>query len=119
MSTNNERERPVLDGQCATNRVKLGIDAILADARPCDFRYSDVGPQCEDLPKVSANPVTVCGRTRRCLRIPVYDVLDCLAGGMSDAEILSDFPDLTVEDIRACLAFAAERERRLLEIPAA
>ena len=55
----------------------------------------------------------------RGLRITVYDVLDYLAGGMSEAEILSDFPDLTVEDIRACLSFAAERERRLLEIPAA
>lgn len=55
----------------------------------------------------------------RGLRITVYDVLDYLAGGMSEAEIISDFPDLTVEDIRACLSFAAERERRLLEIPAA
>lgn len=55
----------------------------------------------------------------RGLRITVYDVLDYLAGGMSEAEILADFPDLTVEDIRACLSFAAERERRLLEIPAA
>jgi len=54
----------------------------------------------------------------RGLRITVYDVLDYLAGGMSEAEILSDFPDLTVEDVRACLSFAAERERRLLEIPA-
>lgn len=55
----------------------------------------------------------------RGLRITVYDVLDYLAGGMSEAEILSDFPDLTADDIRACLSFAAERERRLLEIPAA
>jgi len=55
----------------------------------------------------------------RGLRITVYDVLDYLAGGMSEPEILSDFPDLTAEDIRACLSFAAERERRLLEIPAA
>ena len=55
----------------------------------------------------------------RGLRITVYDVLDYLAGGMSEAEIISDFPDLTADDIRACLSFAAERERRLLEIPAA
>ncbi len=46
-------------------------------------------------------------------RITVYDVLEYLAGGMSEDEILSDFPDLTREDIRACLAFAAARERRL------
>jgi uncharacterized protein (DUF433 family) len=49
----------------------------------------------------------------RGLRITVYDVLDSLAAGMSEQEILRDFPDLTAEDIRACLAFAADRERRL------
>lgn len=53
----------------------------------------------------------------RGLRITVYDVLDCLASGMSQEEILRDFPDLTPEDIRACLAFAAERERRLMALP--
>lgn len=46
-------------------------------------------------------------------RITVYDVLEYLAGGMSETEILADFPDLTADDIRACLAFAAARERRL------
>lgn len=46
-------------------------------------------------------------------RITVYDVLEYLAGGMSESELLSDFPDLTLDDIRACLAFAASRERRL------
>ena len=52
----------------------------------------------------------------RGLRITVYDVLDYLASGMSIEEILRDFPDLTEEDIRACLAFAADRERRLLSL---
>lgn len=52
--------------------------------------------------------------TIRGLRITVYDVLEYLASGMSEQEILSDFPDLTAEDIRACLAFAADRERRLV-----
>ncbi len=47
----------------------------------------------------------------RGLRITVYDVLSYLAAGMSTSEILSDFPDLTEQDIRACLAFAADRER--------
>lgn len=46
-------------------------------------------------------------------RVTVYDVLEYLAGGMSEEDILADFPDLTPEDIRACLAFAAVRERRL------
>ena len=46
-------------------------------------------------------------------RITVSDILDYLAGGMSIADILADFPDLCEEDIRATLAFAADRERRL------
>lgn len=50
----------------------------------------------------------------RGLRITVYDVLDYLASGMTEAQILADFPDLTTTDIRACLAFAADRERRLM-----
>ena len=54
----------------------------------------------------------------RGLRITVYNVLEYLASGMTEAEILADFPDLTPEDIRACLAFAADRERRLTSIPA-
>jgi uncharacterized protein (DUF433 family) len=53
----------------------------------------------------------------RGLRITVYDVLEYLASGMTEQEIIDDFPDLTVEDIRACLAFAADRERRLVSIP--
>lgn len=50
----------------------------------------------------------------RGLRITVYDVLDYLASGMSEEEILRDFPELEQEDIRACLAFAADRERKLV-----
>jgi uncharacterized protein (DUF433 family) len=49
----------------------------------------------------------------RGLRITVSDVLDYLASGMPEDEILVDFPDLTREDIKACLAFAADRERKL------
>jgi uncharacterized protein (DUF433 family) len=49
----------------------------------------------------------------RGLRITVSDVLDYLAGGMSEDDVLRDFPDLIRDDIRACLAFAADRERRL------
>jgi len=51
------------------------------------------------------------------MRITVYDVLDYLASGMSEDQILRDFPDLTREDIRACLAFAADRERKLISVP--
>ena len=50
----------------------------------------------------------------RGLRITVSDVLSYLASGMSEDEVLADFPDLTRDDIRAALAFAADRERRLV-----
>lgn len=50
----------------------------------------------------------------RGMRITVSDILEYLASGMSVDEILGDFPELTEKDIRACLAFAAERERRLV-----
>jgi uncharacterized protein (DUF433 family) len=52
-------------------------------------------------------------------RITVGDVLGYLAAGISEDEILADFPQLAREDIWACLAFAADRERRLMSIPAA
>lgn len=55
----------------------------------------------------------------RGLRITVYDVLEYMASGMSEQDIVRDFPDLTSDDIRACLAFAADRERRLFVVPAA
>ena len=48
----------------------------------------------------------------RGLRITVYDVLEYLASGMTHEDILRDFPYLTEQDIRACLAFAADRERK-------
>lgn len=64
--------------------------------------------------RITINPAVRSGKP--CIkgtRITVYDVLEYLAGGMSEDEILRDFPDLTSDDIRACLAFAAARERRL------
>ena len=54
----------------------------------------------------------------RGMRITVYDILDYLASGMSEHVFLEDFSDLTREDLRACLAFAADRERRLASVPA-
>ncbi len=50
----------------------------------------------------------------RGMRITVYDVLDYLASGMSIEDVLRNFPDLTREDIQACLAYAADRERSQL-----
>ena len=55
----------------------------------------------------------------RGLRITVYEVLEYMASGMTEDEILSDFPDLTRNDLRAAIAFAADRERRLMEVPIA
>lgn len=50
----------------------------------------------------------------RGMRITVYDVLSYLAAGMTNAEILADFPYLTEDDIRACLSYAADREKQML-----
>ena len=54
----------------------------------------------------------------RGLRISVQDILEYLAGGMTEEEILEDFTELTQADIKACLAFAADRERKLFVAPA-
>jgi uncharacterized protein (DUF433 family) len=54
----------------------------------------------------------------RGMRITVQDILEYMAGGMTQEEILADFSELTPEDIRACLAFAANRERKLFAAPA-
>ena len=64
--------------------------------------------------RIIVNPAIRSGKP--CIkgtRITVYDVLEYLAGGMSEDQILNDFPDLTRADIRAVFAFAAARERRL------
>jgi uncharacterized protein (DUF433 family) len=50
-------------------------------------------------------------------RMTVTDILEYLAGGMTQEELLAEFPDLTADDIRACLAFAADRERKLATLP--
>jgi uncharacterized protein (DUF433 family) len=52
----------------------------------------------------------------RGMRITVYDVLSYLASGMTHEEILADFPYLTEEDIRACLSYAADRERHMMVV---
>jgi uncharacterized protein (DUF433 family) len=52
-------------------------------------------------------------------RVTVGDVLSYLAAGMTEAEVVAEFPQLTGDDIRACLAYAAERERRSVSLPAA
>ena len=54
----------------------------------------------------------------RGMRMTVYDVLEYLASGMSHEEILADFPYLTNQDILACLAYAADREKQQILVAA-
>ena len=71
------------------------------------------------LDRISVDPNIRFGKPCvRGTRITVGDVLGCLAGGMSEADLLADFPQLTQDDIRACLTYAAERERRTIAISA-
>ena len=72
------------------------------------------------LDRIAVDPTIRFGKPCvRGTRISVGDVLSYLAGGMSEAQILVDFPQLTSDDVRACLAYAAERERRTVSTPAA
>jgi uncharacterized protein (DUF433 family) len=86
------------------NFCRLDQAAGLGDARSVDYtKYITIEPS-----KRSGKPCI------RGMRITVQDVLEYMASGMSHEEILQDFPYLTKEDLQACLAFAADRERRLL-----
>lgn len=74
----------------------------------------------ELLSRISVDPQVRFGKPcLRGTRITVGEVLGYLAGGMSEPELLADFPQLVHDDLLACFAFAAERERRLQVIPAA
>lgn len=109
--------------------ARRGIDVRQAETRAAGrgselalrvrIEYLDEAP-AERAPALPyAGIITMDPRVRsgkaciRGMRITVQDVLEYLAAGMSEEEILEDFPDLTREDIRACLAYAADRERRL------
>ena len=71
------------------------------------------------LDRISIDPNVRFGKPCvRGTRITVGDILGYLAGGMSETELLADFPQLTQDDIRACLTYAAERERRTIAISA-
>ena len=71
------------------------------------------------LDRISIDPNVRFGKPCvRGTRVTVGDILGYLAGGMSEAELLADFPQLTQDDIRACLTYAAERERRTIAISA-
>jgi uncharacterized protein (DUF433 family) len=70
------------------------------------------------LDRIVLDPAIRFGKpTIRGTRITVGDVLGYLASGMDETEVLTDFPQLTLDDIRGCFAYAAERERRSLVLP--
>ena len=89
---------------------RRGLDRLIVEGYFQSTNYQD---------RITIKPGKRSGKPCiRGLRITVYDVLDYLASGMTEEEILDDFPDLTREDIRACLAFAADRELKVMTIPA-
>ncbi len=68
--------------------------------------------------RITIDPLVRSGKPCvRGTRIAVADVFDYLGGGMTVVEVLDDFPDLTADDIQACFAFAADRDRRLNVVP--
>lgn len=97
-----------VEGKCVScDRLFAVVALTRYCARMLDMRIED---------HITIEPDKCGGKPCiRGLRITVADVLDYLAGGMTTAEILHDFPDLHEGDIRACLAFAARRERQLAQ----
>jgi uncharacterized protein (DUF433 family) len=82
------------------------LTALLVEGKVVSMDYEDV---------ITIEPGKRSGKPCiRGMRITVTDVLEYLASGMSVDEILEDFPELTRDDIQACLAFAADRERKLM-----
>ena len=92
--------------------MRAALD-VQRDANDINFCYSSVMIDYHQF--ITLEPGKRGGRACvRNMRIAVADVLGWLSVGMSHEEIIADFPELTDEDIRACLAYAADRERRLL-----
>jgi uncharacterized protein (DUF433 family) len=99
------------EAQCLTAASRVDMPGNIAapsqnDAKPLAMNYQDI---------ISIEPGKRGGRPCiRHMRIAVADVLGWLAAGQTHAQILEDFPELTEDDIRACLAYAADRERRFI-----
>jgi uncharacterized protein (DUF433 family) len=95
----------------AGDRDQIGTSRIAGqdDRRRRDMDYRQI---------ITIDPKKRSGKPCiRGMRMTVYDVLEYLASGMTHAEILDDFPDLTEDDIRACLAFAADMGKRVAVLP--
>lgn len=123
-SPNNRLERPGATLPCNV-RIRLTMDCVerrSSESVGClpKTRGWPTIVRMDYLSRIGIDPEVRFGKPCiRGTRITVGDVLSYLASGMSEAEILADFPQLTGDDIRACFAFAAERERRILGVPAA
>ena len=129
MSTGRCRRFPAMDsGQNREDSASTGSSLI--SRLQCPAASGDQGPDIDSIrtgriswgmsykDRITIEPGKRGGKPCiRGLRITVYEVLDYLASGMSEDQILQDFPDLEREDIRACLEFAADRERKLVSIP--
>lgn len=101
----------------------LSPPPLILDVRPQARIAEDHEPHCP--PSMDYHEIITIQPDKRsgkpCIRgtrMTVTDVLEYMAGGMTHQELLDEFPDLAEEDIRACLAFAADRERRLATFPA-
>jgi len=88
---------------------RASLDSYPSENYPPSMSYQD---------RITIDPRIRSGKPCiRGTRITVGDVFDYLGGGMTIPEVLDDFPDLTADDIRACFAFAADRDRRLNVVP--
>ena len=123
----------VIEGQVLSNQSSsLQLRLVSAVGGMIELSHQHENVTTENLVQVSPeevqkalsmnyrNHITIEANKRggkpcvRGLRITVYEVLEYLAFEMTEAEILDDFPDLTREDLKACIAYAADRERRFM-----
>lgn len=116
-------EKSVSSDSAASRVLSRALSAVFISTLPfIEYESKSMGPRytsevmsSEYQERITIDPAKRGGKPCiRDLRMTVYDVLEFLASGMTERDILQDFPDLEPEDIRACLSFAADRERKLV-----